>query len=134
MSNGELDKSYWPYLVGYMSFLNNGRYEKDHVFSKEVSPHPGSLYELWVKYEFGIDNWKPAKEFTPSEHGGKNIFKFCQHKNFWDLFRLHVNVGSTSDAIIAIIYQCYGANVPVTSICELIRQDKARHGHPNLHI
>ena len=100
----------------------------------ELSPHPTSLYELWVEYEFGIDNRKPAKEFTPSERGGKNKFKYCRRKNFWDLISLHVNAGSTSDAIIEKVYQCYGANLPVTSICELIRKDKSRRGHPNLRI
>jgi hypothetical protein len=98
-----------------------------------LSPHPRNLHELWAEYNFGIGGRKAAKEFTAEERG-KNKYKYCRRKNFWDLVALHVRAGSEAAEIIDRVYDCYGRQLSVYNILELIRKDKASGGHPNLRL
>jgi hypothetical protein len=100
----------------------------------ELSKQPKSLHELWQEFQFGINNQKAAKDFTTAERGGKNKFKYCRRKVFWDLIALHVQAGFLAQVAIDRVYDCYGRRLSVTAILELMRKDKTTGGHPNLRI
>jgi hypothetical protein len=100
----------------------------------ELSKQPKLLNELWQEYHFVINNQKAAKDFATAERGGKNKFKYCRQKVFWDLIGLHVSAGFLAEVAIDRVYDCYGRRLSVTAILELLRKDKTTGGHPNLRI
>jgi hypothetical protein len=79
----------------------------------KLGGNPGSLHELRHEFQFGVGDRKAAKDFSKSEGGGINKFKYCIRKVFWDIFIIHFAAG-------------YKANVAI--------EKKIRGGHPNLQI
>ena len=51
-----------------------------HV-SVVLSPHPRTLYEVWVEYNNGIGGRKPARKFSSQERG-KVKYKYYRRKNY----------------------------------------------------
>jgi hypothetical protein len=100
----------------------------------ELGKQPKLLHELWQEYQFRINNQKAAKDFTTAERGGKNKFKYCCQKAFWDLIVLHVSARFLAQVAIDCVYDCYRRRLSVTAILELLRKDKTTGGHPNFHI
>jgi hypothetical protein len=98
-----------------------------------LSSHPRNLYDLWTEYSFGIGGRKAAKDFTAEERG-LNKFKYCRRKNFWDIISLHVRAGFEARTAIDRVYECYGKQLSVYTILDLIRKDKQTGGHPNLRL
>ncbi len=63
---------------------------------------------MWKKYEFGLDEKKPAQEFTRYERG-KNKCSYWKCKVFWDVVEKLIQRGYTFDTeIYHVIYSIYG--------------------------
>jgi hypothetical protein len=122
------------------NYYNNNIYNSNNPFELEkevtLSSHPRTLYELWKEYEYGIDGRKPAKAFSKNERGGKNKFKYCRRRIFWDIIVLHVRAGYTAEMAIEKVYNLYGPNLSVTYILQALQKDKLKYDgtHPNLRI
>ena len=94
---------------------------------------PPSLHELWAEYQDGVDGKKAAKDFTAEERG-KSKCTYCRRKIFWELISLHVRAGSNATDVINRVYDCYGRNLSVNAIIDLIKNDRKNGGHPNLRL
>lgn len=90
----------------------------------ELSSSPRTLIELWMEYICGTGGRKPAKHFTPQERGGKNKFRYCRRKVFWDCVAKHVNAGYEAQSAITKIHECYGHNQSVTNILVAMAKEK----------
>jgi hypothetical protein len=89
---------------------------------------------LWNEYEFGIGNRKPAKLFTAAERG-KVKYIYYRRKIVWDNIAELVRSGLDAKTACDKIYTVYGANRSDTStIIRQMRADRARKGHPGLHV
>ena len=98
----------------------------------ELSKWPKKIYSLWHEYEFGIGNWKPAKNFTAFERGRvKHVYS--KRKIVWDTTSHLITAGWTSKQAIDKIYDTYGST-SVSSIIKAMKRDKERGGHPSLRV
>ena len=100
---------------------------------------PRDLGTLWMEYTHGVAGSKPAKDWTPSERGGKNKQTYYRRNTVWRCIAAHVRAGHSARSAMDRIRQVYGRNLSVTKITSLMIKDRARykqHGgyHPNLRI
>jgi hypothetical protein len=105
----------------------------DRPLIAKLSKCPKTLHDLWREYEFGLDGYKPAKDFTPAERGADKT-KYCRRNNFWVIVSELIRAGDSADRAIDKVYRVYGAGASVTQILNSIRVDKGRNGHPGLRI
>ena len=84
MSNGQLDKTYRPYLVAYMSFLNNHRFEKHHVFTKQdLMAATAESVARWMRVKaFGYDVQVFDKN-TPKAIIRSSTIEMCKKAVSW---------------------------------------------------
>jgi len=99
-----------------------------------LSPMPKTIHDLWNEYEFGIGGRKAARDFTPTERGGKNKHSYYRRKVVWDCVSTLVLAGWTANAACDRIYETYGRNQSVTNIIRKMLQDRKTGGHPNLKV
>jgi len=93
-----------------------------------------TLLDLWHEWCHGLQGNKAARLFTPVEKGQKKVkFKFSRRNNFWIVMR-HLTLGKGHSELSAIdlIEQCYGRNLPVTSMLKKLCEAKEKGYHPNL--
>jgi hypothetical protein len=107
---------------------------RTRIKKAELSKCPRTLHELWMEYEFGTGGRKAAKDFTAAERGGKNKFKYCRRKIFWDIIKVHVAANVAANIAIDRVYTCYGKKLSVTKIIEKLQKDRPSGGHPNLQL
>ena len=91
---------------------------------------PKDLFVLWKEFEFGMDEQKPAKDFTATERG-KNKFSYSRHKIFWNAIEMLLLRGHTSDSAIDRVYSVY-SRVSVNKVLLGLRKDKRHGGNPRL--
>ena len=96
-----------------------------------LSRCPKTLHTLWIEYEFGLANRKPAKDFTASERG-KVKYVYHRRKVVWDKIGEMIRSGWSSDEACNKIYEAYGAQKNITYIINQMRKDKKNGGHPSL--
>ena len=96
-----------------------------------LSRSPKTLHTLWVEYEFGLANRKPAKDFTASERG-KVKHAYSRRKVVWDKIGEMIRSGWSSDEACNKIYDAYGAQSNITQIIKQMKKDKRTGGHPSL--
>ena len=87
-----------------------------------LSRSPKTLHTLWIEYEFGLANRKPAKDFTASERG-KVKHAYSRRKVVWDKIGEMIRCGWSSDEACNKIYETYGAQKNVTYIINQMRKD-----------
>lgn len=97
----------------------------------KLASHPRTLLLLWHEFLYGLDNNKPAKNFTSVERG-RVKFKYCRRKCFWSVMANLINAGFTELTAIDKIHQAYGNNLSVTTVLNRMQKDKKNGGHPNL--
>ena len=90
-----------------------------------------TLHDLWLEYEFGIGNRKPAKDFTPQERGRVKCL-YCRRKLVWDKVSEMVRSGWDAATACNKIYEVYGVQEPITNIIKCLKRDKAIGGHEEL--
>ena len=56
--------------------------QQQMAYAISLSNNPKDLYQLWHKYEFGMDGQKPAIDFLSTERGGVKFKYYCR-KVFW---------------------------------------------------
>ena len=96
-----------------------------------LAPGLKTLHDLWMEYEFGIGNRKPAKDFTPQERGRvKHLY--CRRKLVWDKVSEMVRSGWDAATACNKIYEVYGVQEPITNIIKYLKRDKATGGHEEL--
>jgi hypothetical protein len=99
----------------------------------KLASHPRTLLLLWHEYLYGLENNKPAKNFTPVERG-RIKFKYSRRKCFWSVMVRLINAGFTELTAIGKIHQAYGNNLSVTVVLNKMQRDKRNGGHPNLRL
>jgi len=92
------------------------------------------IHALWHEYEFGIGGCKPARDFTPSEPGGKTKFTYYRRRVVWDAVDTLVHAGWMANAACDHIYEIYGCNQSVTNIIKRMLDNHKIGGHPNLQV
>ena len=97
-----------------------------------LSSTPRTLHDLWVEWEFGLADNKPAKYFTPRERGGKNKHKFYLRKFFWKQVSKMIRSGRTAQVACDEIYGVYGGDNSVTNILRMMQRDEKNGGNPAL--
>lgn len=105
--------------------------DDDDISNANLSRHPRTLLLLWHEFLHGLDNNKPAKDFTRAERGRVKR-TYSRRKVFWDLLCRMIDAGFTELTAIDRIYFSYGRNLSVTKILDRLISDKRRNGHPNL--
>ena len=105
--------------------------DDDDISNANLSRHPRTLLLLWHEFLHGLDNNKPAKDFTRAERGRVKR-TYSRRKVFWDLLCRMIDAGFTELIAIDRIYFSYGRNLSVTKILDRLISDKRRNGHPNL--
>ena len=85
-----------------------------------LSRCPKTLHTLWIEYEFGLANRKPAKDFTASERG-KVKYVYHRRKVVWDKIGEMIRSGWSSDEACNKIYEAYGAQKNITYIINQMR-------------
>jgi hypothetical protein len=100
-------------------------------YNVTLSDNPRDLYVLWEEYEFGINGRKASKRFSVRERGQVK-YKYHRQKVVWDKIAHLIRQGHTYLTAIDEIHRVYGENSTVTQIINLMRQDRARGGHPEL--
>ena len=68
-----------------------------------LSLTPQTLYDLWVEYQTGIGERKPARDFTAQERG-RDKYRFYRRKHVWDIVVNLVNAGVQVRVAIDRIY------------------------------
>ena len=91
---------------------------------------PRDLYQLWNEYTTGLNNNKPASQFTAMERG-RFKHKYTRRKVFWDWLKTMINAGHTVNISIDRLYQVYGRDKSVTRILNSLRRDRNEN---NLHV
>ena len=94
-----------------------------------LSKCPKTLHDLWREYEFGLNGFKPAKDFTDSERG-KDKYKYYRRNNFWKQVAEMIRAGDSADSAIDKFYEVYGGGKSVTQIIA----DKKNGGHHRLRV
>jgi hypothetical protein len=94
-------------------------------------PRPTTLMQLWTEYNVGINGRKPAKFFTTQERNrvlpSDNIRqKYYRRKVLWDMIQRKVNSGITAQQACHQIRQCYGFQLSVTQILNMMLHNR-RH-------
>ena len=92
---------------------------------------PKSLLQLWHEYLHGMDDDKPAKDFTSVERG-KVKFKHSRRKCFWDLMVRLMRAGHNELSATDLITQSYGSNKCCTDICKALQKAKKDGLHPTV--
>eukprot|EP00957_Ditylum_brightwellii_P186764 14221365-Ditylum_brightwellii.AAC.1 len=64
------------------------------------------FHVLWHEYEFGIGGQKPAKDFTPVEHG-KVKAAFSKRRLVWETIERMVRAGHNAQMAVDKIYDVY---------------------------
>lgn len=102
----------------------------------KLSNRPKTLETLWVEWDSGVDNNKPAKLFTNKERRHKDVkHQFYRRKFFWNKASKLVESGMTSENACNKIYDVYGRGKPVSYYLErLMRDEIDRGGHPELDV
>jgi hypothetical protein len=87
---------------------------------------------LWEEYQLGIDERKPAKDWSGTERGNRMHDikqKYYRRKMIWLTVKKLMERGNTRDAAINKIRQAYGWRCSVTHIINFII---VGHVDPNL--
>jgi hypothetical protein len=71
-----------------------------------LSPHPRTLYDLWVEYQTGIGGRKAARDFTARERG-TDKYQFYRRKHVWDIITNLVNAGVQARVAVDRIYSLW---------------------------
>jgi len=88
-----------------------------------LSRGPRTLWNLWLEYEEGLDNHKPAKNFTASERGQvKSVYSHRNH--FWRAMEKIISRGHSALAAIEMLQTAYGEQLSVSNMCRACKNDK----------
>ena len=98
-----------------------------------LSKCPKSLHALWNEYEFGLANYKAAKDFSPSERG-KVKHVYARRNVLWQKVSEMIRSGWSAHDACNKIYDVYGANQTITSITNQMKKDRRNGGHPALRV
>ena len=103
----------------------------DYHDPKAVLGKPKTLLMLWHEYLYGLDENKPAKDFTPAERG-KVKTQYSHRKSFWSVMVRLIRAGYDELTAIDLIHQAYGAGKPVSFIIQKLTRAKSIGYHPNI--
>lgn len=98
-----------------------------------LSKCPKTLHDLWREYEFGLNGFKAAKDFTVSERG-KEKYKYYRRNCFWKQVAELIRAGDSADRACDKFYEVYGGDKSVTQILNCIIADKKNGGHHRLRV
>lgn len=95
---------------------------------------PSSLVMLWDEYINGIDNNKPAEQFSRAEVNVNKAMavRYGRRNTFWKTMKRLVDQGHSHQVAINRIRNAYGWHSSVTQILKKMNADKKNGGHPNL--
>jgi hypothetical protein len=96
---------------------------RETPYASTLSPNPRTLYTLWEEYINGIGGRKAACLFTSTERRGRVKHKYHRRKIAWDSISTLVRAGCTGQVAIDHMYAIYGADTPVTTIINKLKQD-----------
>ena len=99
----------------------------------KLSSLPRHLMVLWREYMFGLNNSKPAKDFTSSERNACRQ-KYYRRNIIWKVMERQVRSGLTPKQACAELRHIYGHRTSITDMMDLIVKDRKRYGggdHPN---
>jgi hypothetical protein len=92
---------------------------------------PKTLLMLWKEFMEGLDNNKPAKDFTAVERGRVKS-KYSRRLSFWMVMIRLIRAGLTDLQAIRTIQQAYGNDKSVTQIIVALQRAKTVGYHPNI--
>ena len=94
---------------------------------------PKTLLSLWHEYLHGLNDNKPAKDFTPWERGRLKT-NYSRRNAFWEVMCALCNRGHTELEAIALLQQCYGNNLSVTGMVNALVRARRNGYHVNLNL
>ena len=103
----------------------------DRIMSARLSQRPKTLFNLWHEFQFGLDGYKLAKEFSRVERQ-KSKSVYCHRLLFLGVIEKLVNAGYTSEVAIDKVYKCHCTTS--TKILLKMVIDRKSGGHPNLQV
>ncbi|KNC73292.1 hypothetical protein SARC_14148, partial [Sphaeroforma arctica JP610] len=84
---------------------------------------PKSQWRLWLEYEEGLDNNKPAKSFTATGRG--RVKSIYSHRNyFWKAMEKIISTGHSATDAIRKLEDVYGMALSVSNMCRALKNDK----------
>jgi len=89
---------------------------------------PKCMHSLWVEYTHGVGGNKPAKDFTPTEHG-KVKQKCYRRRVFWDIVSTLVNAVHGAPAAVDKVWNHCGRSSSVTAALDSLWADKKTFRH-----
>ena len=124
-----------------VSLVGEDADEDELVPLQEVTPatlsnNPRSLHLLWQEYKFGINDKKPAEQFTLEERNmPATKQKYYRRNLVWQTMARLVRGGLTAEIAIGRLHSVYGYDSSTSKIMTTMVRDKRRYPggmHPNL--
>ena len=86
--------------------------------------------KCWREYKHGVDDRKPAEQFTTVERNQNRATKqaFYRRNVFWEVVARRIRGGENSHIAIQKIRQAYGDTTSVTKVLKAMAKDKKMEG------